>query len=393
MDTDPAPATLVVAGLGVRALAESAHQGGWSVVALDLFGDRDTRRASAGWRQVGTPSSWRIDPGALAEGLQAAARVPGVVGWVPGAGFEDAPALLASGGAALPCLGPTAATMRRLRDPREFFGALDAFGLPHPPVVFAPLEHPQGWLAKRGGGSGGLQVVDAALAAADGGGGPADRYFQREQPGTPMSALFVADGAHAVIVALNRQLVATQGARRHVYAGALGPIVAPDLEEQAARALAALVPEFGLRGLGSLDFVADDHDRAWLLELNPRPSATMALHADAWSGGLMRAHVNGVEGRLPGLPPRRRPGVRANRIVFAERDCEVDAGLSDALAASTHCHDVPAAGERFAPGAPVCTVSADAASADDALRMLDTRAALVRARLVPNGAPHEELAA
>jgi predicted ATP-grasp superfamily ATP-dependent carboligase len=393
MDTDPAPATLVVAGLGVRALAESAHQGGWSVLALDLFGDRDTRRASAGWRAIGTPSDWRIDPGALTEGLRAAARVPGVIGWVPGGGFEDAPALLEAGPAGLSCLGATAATMRRVRDPHAFFGALDAFGLPHPPVVYAPPERPEGWLAKRGGGSSGLHVVEAALAAAEGGGAPADRYFQREQPGTPMSALFVADGTHAVIVALNRQLVAAQDTRRYVYAGALGPIVAPDLEEQAARALAALVPEFGVRGLGSLDFVADSRDRAWLLELNPRPSATMALHPDAWTGGLMRAHVNAVAGRLPDLPPRRRPGVRANRIVFAERDCEVDASLSDALAASTHCHDVPAAGERFAAGAPVCTVSADAASADDALRMLATRAALVRARLVPDGAPHAELAA
>jgi predicted ATP-grasp superfamily ATP-dependent carboligase len=393
MQSDPAVATLVVAGLGVRALAQSALQGGWNVVALDLFGDRDTRRASVDWRPIGDPALLRIDPVALAEGLRAAARAPGVIGWVPGGGFEGAPALLEAGGAGLPCLGPSADAMRRLRDPRTFFGALDAFGLAHPPVVFAPPEHAAGWLAKRAGGSGGLQVVDAAVAVAEPETPPADLYFQREQAGTPMSALFLADGEHAVVVALNRLLVGAPDARRHVFAGALGPVIAPDLEVQVVHALAAIVPEFGVRGLASLDFVADDHDRVWLLELNPRPSATMTLHADAWPSGLVRAHVGAVAGRLPATPPRRRPGIRANRIVFAERECEVDASLSDALAASTHCHDVPAPGAHFARGAPVCSVSADAASADDALRALDARAQLVHARLVPDGAPHAELAA
>jgi len=393
MTTDPAVATLVVAGLGVRALAESALQGGWNVFALDLFGDRDTRRACVDWRPIGDPSSLRIDPAALAEGLEAAARAPGVIGWVPGGGFEGAPALLEAGAEGLPCIGPTADLMRRVRDPRVFFGALDAFGLAHPPVVFAPPEHRAGWLAKRAGGSAGLHVVDAAALGAEREAPPADLYFQREQAGTPMSALFLADGRNAVIVAINRLLVDARDGRRHVYAGALGPVVAPDIEVQAARALAALVPEFGLRGLASLDFVVDEQDRAWLLEVNPRPSATMMLHADAWPSGLVRAHVNAVGGRLPATPPRRRPGIRANRIVFAERACEVDASLSDALAASTHCHDVPAPGSHFPAGAPVCSVSADAGSTDDALRMLAARAALVHGRLVPDGAPHAELAA
>ena len=41
--------TLVVAGTSARAMAESARQGGWRVLAMDLFGDLDTRRASARW--------------------------------------------------------------------------------------------------------------------------------------------------------------------------------------------------------------------------------------------------------------------------------------------------------------------------------------------------------
>jgi predicted ATP-grasp superfamily ATP-dependent carboligase len=391
--TARAPA-LVVAGLSVRVLAEAARAGGFVVIALDLFGDRDTRRASREWRAIGDPAHLRIDPAALRTALAEAALLPDVAGWVPAGGFEDAPDLLEAGGPALPCLGTTAGAVRRLRRPAEFFGVLDRLGLAHPPITHAPPAQAEGWLAKRGGGCGGLHVRAAVEMAADAAPPPADLYFQREQPGTPMSALFVADGERATIVALNRLLTVTLGERRHVYAGAVGPLQAPALERWLAAALDALVPEFGLRGLASLDFIADRHGHAWLLEINPRPSASMALHAAAWPGGLMHAHMDAVRGRLPSGPAHHRAGVRGTRIVLAPAAAVMTDALSDALAALQHVHDLPAGGSRFEAGAPVCSVSAEAATEDAVLRALDARAADVRARLGPAGlSPFEELAA
>jgi predicted ATP-grasp superfamily ATP-dependent carboligase len=159
--TARAPA-LVVAGLSVRVLAEAARAGGFVVIALDLFGDRDTRRASREWRAIGDPAHLRIDPAALRTALAEAALLPDVAGWVPAGGFEDAPDLLEAGGPALPCLGTTAGAVRRLRRPAEFFGVLDRLGLAHPPITHAPPAQAEGWLAKRGGGCGGLHVRSAA---------------------------------------------------------------------------------------------------------------------------------------------------------------------------------------------------------------------------------------
>jgi predicted ATP-grasp superfamily ATP-dependent carboligase len=368
--THDGPRTLVVAGLGVRALAESARQGGWEVIALDLFGDADTRGASTDWLPIGDPGAMRIDPARLHEALRRAARHPRVDGWVPGGGFEGAPGLLAAGGAALPCLALDPAAMARLRDPACFFDALDRQGLSHPPVSLDAPADPAGWLAKRGGGCGGMHVRDAAQVLAEAAARPADTYFQRRQPGAPMSALFVADGRRFHRIALNRLVVHAVGRRPFVYAGAIGPVADDALERAVDQALSTLVPEFELRGLASLDFIAHGSRASWL-EINPRPSATMQLHAGAWPRGLMRVHVDAVQGRLPADPPRRAAGMRGHLTVFADRAGRV----ADAPVEGPHVHARPLPGTRFAPGEPLCTVSAEAGTLDAVRRLLDARAA------------------
>jgi len=373
---------LVVAGISVRALAESARQGGWDVVALDLFGDLDTRRASVQWASIGEPSSLRVDPARLRDELQRAARLPGIDGWVPASGFEGAPELLAACGDALPCLAVAPSAMRRVRDPAAFFGALDRHGLAHPPVSIDPPADPAGWLAKRAGGCGGVHIRDAAQALAEPDGRHADTYFQRRQAGTPMSALFVADGERFEVVALNRLVVRPIWPLPHVYAGAVGPVFDDRLAQAVARALSVLVPEFGLRGLASLDFLADGSQASWL-EVNPRPSATLQLHAEAWPAGLVRVHVDAMRGLLPATAPRHGPGVRGHLTVFADRPGLVGTALAHDGVDAPHVHDLPAPGTRFSRGEPVCTVSAQADDVDDALRALDARAARIRRRFAP----------
>ena len=391
--SDGGPRTLVVAGISVRALAESARQGGWDVIALDLFGDVDTRRASVHWAPIGEPSALRIDPALLRQELLRAARHPQVDGWVPASGFEGAPGLLAAGGTALPCLAIAPSGMARVRDPITFFDALDHHGLAHPRISLDAPADPVGWLAKRAGGCGGVHIRAAEQVLADPASRHADVYFQRTQPGTPMSALFVADGERFRVVALNRLIVRAVWPLPHVYAGAVGPVRDDRLEQAMAHALSVLVPEFALRGLASLDFL-DDGSQVHLLEVNPRPSATLQLHADAWPAGLVRAHVEAVQGRLPATAPRHGSGVRGHLTVFADRHGLVGGAAAQDPLDRPALHDLPAPGTRFARGEPICTVSAEAGSVDDALRLLDARAARARRRFAPRQAlPAEEFPA
>jgi len=375
--TPTARPLLVVAGVSVRALAESARQGGWDVIGLDLFGDLDTRRACRRWLSIGDAATLSIDAARLRACLAALADEPGVVGWVAGSGFEAAPALLAAGGERLPLRGTAGPAVAALRDAQRFFALLDELRLAHPAISLAAPADPRGWLAKRAGGCGGWHI----RAAADAHTPTPDTYYQRFKPGVPMSALFLADGQRAQAVALNRLIVQRHGDRPHVYAGAIGPIDDAALQRRVQHALDALVPAFALHGLASLDFIAS-HGVPWLLEINPRPSASMLLHHDAWPDGLLHAHVQAVLGRLPAAAPQHPSGVRGSRIVFASRRCRIDASLLERLACSADCHDLPAAPAPFAEGEPVCSVSAEAGDAERVERVLARRCADVVSHLI-----------
>lgn len=382
--TEPAFPIIVVAGLWTRPLAESARQAGWRAMSLDLFGDADTRRASFQWESIGDATSFTITPALVERALRRAAHMPGVIGWIAGGGIEAHPALLELDIPGLPLLGMSAAAVRRVRDARTFFRELDVLRLDHPEVAFAPPADSQGWLLKDPSGSGGWHI----RTAGEGEPSSAGSYYQRLQEGVPMSALFVADGLGYRLVGLNRLLVRPLGKLPFVYHGAIGPVADEALKQRVYRALAQLVPAFALRGLASVDFIAHA-GRAWLLEINPRPSATMLLHAGAWPGGLLQAHVRAVRGELPATPAAHAPGLRGCLTVYAPRDCRVTPALAAMLDRTLDCHDLPAAHTRFATGDPVCNVSASGEDADAVLAALEQRAAEVRDRLLAA----EELAA
>lgn len=369
--------TLVVAGLSARAMAVSARRAGWRVVSLDLFGDADTRAASAWWAPVGDVATMRLDGPRLAAALARAAREPGVLGWVAGSGLEADAGLLDAGSPGLARLGTARVDIERLRDPRSFFATLQALGLPHPPTRFDRPVDPHGWLVKRSDGSGGWHIRPLDDAAYD----PSDRAacVQRRCAGPSVSALVLGDGRAHRLVALNRLTLRPRGHRPFVYHGALGPWPAPGLQAAFDHALRRLVPAFGLRGLFSLDAVVVG-GLPHLLEVNPRPSHTMVLHDDAWPGGLMRAHVEACGGRLPAAAPiAPAAGLRGVETVHVRRRLVVDARLADALASLPHVQDLPRPGTRCAPGDPLCSVVADGPDAATTRAQLLGRVAHVRA--------------
>lgn len=370
---------LVVAARSARLLAEGAARGGgWRVIALDCYGDADTRRAAARWESIASSDgAARIDAERTLAALAGAAREPGVIGWIAGSDFECAPELLARGAALLPLLGTAPDAVRRVRDPRGFFAALDALGLPHPETRYEPPAEPRGWLRKLARGSGGWHIRPAGDADHDHDDGA---YFQRDVAGQPLSALFVATAAGARLIAVNAMIVRPLGAHHpHVWRGAIGPLALPDAQRADLQAvLDALVQAFALRGLASLDFVEDAAGRPWLLEINPRPPASMGLYPEL---PLLEAHVAACRGEpLPAFPPLHGE-MRGSEIVLAREALVLSDDGARALAAAGDCHDLPAAGARFDAGDPVCSVSARAADAAAVAARLAARRQQLRAAL------------
>jgi uncharacterized protein len=355
--------TLALVALSARAMAQAAAHDGFGVVSIDLFGDLDTRRASLKWLPAGQPGTLRIDPAWVLRHLRELAQGGAVDGWVAGSGCEGLPDLLAAGAALLPLIGTAPAAMRRVRDPATFFAWLDEHGIGHPEVrVSAPAE-PGAWLVKDATACGGGHVRPASSSAS--GAVSAGQYFQRRVAGTPMSATFCANGADAVVLGFNEGLL-REGGHGFGYAGVLGPVALPAAAAgQATRALRLLAAGMHLRGLGSLDFMLEG-EHISVLEVNPRPSASLALYAQTLAGGVMAAHVQAcLHQRLP--PPSANPAgpsaVRGEAVVFAPGGFRLPAAAAAALQARPDCHDLPAAATPFAPGDPLCSVSADAPDA------------------------------
>ena len=384
---------LAIAALSARALAEAARADGHPVVALDVFGDLDTRRAASAWRFVGDGTLLRIQHAALLAGLQHAAS-QGAVGWIAGSGFEADLGLLQAGAAVLPLLGNPAPVWRAVRDPAQFFGCLQAAGLPHPAWQATVPVDATGWLLKDPCSSGGSAVQHLAHWRRSGQPLPATAYVQRLLPGLPVSLTFIANGQRARVLGANLQQVQALGAdgacRPFSFAGVIGPVCLPAAAQATLHhALRVLVARFQLRGLGSLDVLLHG-DQVQLLELNPRPPASLQLYPAAAGQGVVAAHLKacrllhqpghqtghqpvhrpvhqpgGLPAQWPTVPAAaaKPPQVHGLRVVHAPGRLHVTPALSAQLAAWPGAQDLPQPGTQLAGGDPLCSLQASASSA------------------------------
>lgn len=376
--------TLALVAHSARLMAEAAARDGFGVVAIDLFGDADTRAASQSWLPAGPPGAMRLQVPIVLDALRGLARRGDVAGWVAGAGCEGEPDLLAEGASLLPLIGCTPQAVQRVRDPLAFFDFLAAYGIAHPEVRSTLPADTRGWLVKDARGCGGWHIHEAALAA--GAALHPQQYVQRRAAGTPMSATYCGNGREALLLGFNELNVRAIGRHPHVYCGAIGPLPLPfhlpeAAEQQVRRALRLLTAGMALQGLGSLDFLLDGEE-VLVLEVNPRPPASMALYERHLKTGLMAAHVDACQsGQLPefALRPPADGAVSGQQIVYAPKPLRLGAEAALALQDWPDCHDLPLAGTRFNAGDPLCSLGARGQNAAEVrARLRHSRTALLQ---------------
>lgn len=376
---------LVIAALSARALSAQAAAEGFAPIAFDVFGDADTR-ASGSWRGIGAAHRLAIDAGLLHAALRACARDAACPGWIAGSGFEMQLDLLESAAGVLPLIGNTPDVVRRARDPGIFYPLLADLGVPHPETRVSPPRDCGGWLLKNARACGGWHVRPAPAVLR----GPLScgAYFQREARGTPMSALFLADGRCARVLGIAEQRIRPLGRRRWVFHGGVGPArvsarVSAQIADFAERISAAL----GLVGLNGIDFMLDGEAPS-LIELNARPTAAISLFADALPAGLVHAHLASWQGARVSEFAVEDTSPRGFEVLFAQTAGRVDATLHAALLCTGWCADVPMPGTPFEPGDPLCTVLATGSSIPAVERCLEARIATVRDWMAASCAAH-----
>jgi len=371
---------LALIGVSVRALAESAALAGEEVVAADFFGDRDLARVCESYavgRDLGLPLT--------AQGLATAARRLRADAVVYAANLENHPEVVAGISGWARVIGNDAATLARVRDWASLRRVCAAAGIAVPETLLPGEERRARagvrWLRKRrrsGGGHGVRRWCGTALDA--------DHLLQAEIPGRPASVAFVADGQGARVLAVSEQLIGRRrlGARGFTWCGNLVPFTTAPAEAdallpQARRAATVLTRHYGLRGLNGLDCVVerDVHGalRLWLIEVNPRFTASMELAEAAVGRSLFALHVAACEGRLPADLLETAPqGHAAKGVVYARRMCTMPATTDWRLRGRS---DVPWPGQRIEKGHPVCSVRCAGASRAACLTGLRRAAAAV----------------
>jgi predicted ATP-grasp superfamily ATP-dependent carboligase len=354
---------IIVMGYSARALASSASHAGFAPLSIDVFSDDDTRAMSLASVKLEGGLSEGLAPGKVARAVQTLACAHDPIGLVYGAGFEHQSETIAAIANRTRVFGNGADILKRAKEPLVLARVCEANGVRHPAIAFEPPHEPELWLMKRRGGAGGAHI---AMAEARSSARP-DSYLQRRVGGKSISALFLASEKKAEIIGLSMQWAAPMPDSPFRYGGAAGPVdIDPAQGEEIAHSVAVIASELDLVGLNSADFLVSE-DAVWLIEINPRPGATLDVF-ESNEVPLFARHIAACEGRLTPMSPSL--AFKAAEIVYAPHDIVVRRrGNWPDWAV-----DRSPAGTRIAAGDPLCTTLGAGATVDLARACASERA-------------------
>lgn len=381
---------VVVIGASARAFAESATRAGWQVHAADLFGDVDLQAASVASHRLrgGGPSGY---PHGLPAAI--AAFPPGPCVYT--GAVENHPDVIAAIARTRPLAGCDPTAIAAVRDPARLANIVLAAGLRHPATALSPggVATDGSFLVKpvrSAGGHGIARWHGQALAA------PEAFIWQEVVVGESWSAAYVVAPDGCRLVAASRQLVGCEwcGAKPFTYCGSIDvPLaaVAPGIRDAFERLGDALWAAGGLVGLIGVDVIVDAAHAVHVIEVNPRPTASMELAERATGRSLAALHLAACGFPSPAAACRPASGgVWAKAVAFAADSTAVPTHALEPLAAAWHeadglpaIADIPVAGELVPAGGPLVTVFATGVDALAAARILRERVAAVRDALSP----------
>lgn len=374
------PPRLLILGVSARAAAFSALRAGYVPLAADCFRDEDLAAGCDCRRLACYPT-----------GLEAIAAAFPECPWLYTGGLENHPRLVGRIAKRRRLFGNSEHVLREVRNPFNLADTLRREGLPCAAVSATPPDAPCGaWLRKPRKSGGGRRIELVSETTADRLAPNRRFYYQRYIAGTACSAVFVAAHRAAVWLGATRQLIGTAwtGAKGFEYAGSIGPLDTTSNEEAQWQAIGnCLAGRFELSGLFGVDAVMTE-DAIWVVEVNPRYTASVEVLELAGDANLMPVHVRACQhGELPAewtMQPGRRVG---KAIVFAEKDGRVptDFGLFvkrvNSHQARPAVADIPAVGREFHRGEPLVTVLAEGDSLAEVERSLRQQVGLAQASL------------
>lgn len=321
---------VILCGASVRAAAEAAQRHFKNIVGIDFFGDSDLRGICAHWTLLD-----RTDPArSIGEALEACGHMVSGGACLPETTTKLIPVIFTGGyeswGEKLKdnipeagqLLAPPWDVVQMLRSSDFLESVADKSGVLYPVTVARDgyeewkrsdlrrslqaseawgrgeqfrVRERERWLVKRTQSAGGLEVrfADPERLSGDLMSGEDGQFLlQQYIPGIPIGANFIANGRDVGFLGAARSIVVPVGDRPFVYGGSWGMLqLGSAITSTMMTAARQVVRATGLCGLFGIDFQFRRSDRSlWILEINPRYTASMELVERGVGVSLLDAH-------------------------------------------------------------------------------------------------------
>lgn len=346
------PKLLLIVAQSGRMLAQSAAREGYPVRVADCFGDVDTLDVADRYLKLPSPNKANLH-----KWLQAIIRLSDdrPCSLIFGTGIECLYPLLAKLPPHISYTGSSLATIEQLSTPTKWIALLENLGLPYPPTRFTNDQPFSGkWLAKSAGAWGGSHIIAIDSSTQNN-----DVYFQQQIEGISASVLFLANGNDFRVLLFNRQFPVNPAiADFSLQAIGNGLLLNEQQQNIIHDALQRLTSHLGLSGLMSLDFMVDAAGDIFLLEINPRPTASCQLLAK--DSPIITWQLIGSAGQLPKISTQTVSCKRLLWFCFAPHKITIPVEFDW----PDYCFDRPAAGSIIESGAILCSLLLEQNHAD-----------------------------
>ena len=337
---------LLIVGASARAATQSAHRAGWQPFVVDLFADEDTSALGPVWQ---CPLA-DYPHGFVALAAQAP---PGP--WMYTGGLENYPDVVHAISRSRELYGVRPEVLKSIRDP---FLLRTLVTMPTTRRSSESLDSTKRWLRKPLRSSGGFGIEPLRVAAPAS--GPDEYYSQERWEAPSYSALFLFnEQCLPSFIGVCAQLIGEPWlhAPAFQYCGNIGPIPTDDRLKQKLQEFGNALQPLGLQGLIGIDFLRTG-DELFVLEVNPRYTASVELYEQSSGESLLRAHIQAFQTSPPSplfVAERGKQNIHGKAVLYAEHSFVV---ADDHPWRGPAFADIPMVGSTISEGQPVVTLFA-----------------------------------
>lgn len=310
---------MLLMGNSVRSIACSAKKAGYTVFAIDRFGDVDMRRCADRAFYIGNGDENKL--------YEFAASIGDLDGVVLMPGFENLKFKNT--------FNNTSEVIERINDKSKLPEMLGKMGIPHPRTEKFENASLLGFpmMLKPVSGSGGMRnivVRDEEELENFRERSDSNQFIAQEfVEGIPCSASIISTGDEACVVALNEQLIGVNWLTGlpFAYCGNITPFYTRSSDEM-IRIAREIALEFKLVGSNGVDFIQTENGIT-VLEVNPRFQGSLDTVELSTGINIFDAHIKSFYGELPKLKENICFATKA--IVYADKVIEINTVIQDVL--------------------------------------------------------------